>query len=154
MLEPTTPRPRVPEPVGPAQRAIDQGSITPLVLGMVLCLLILSAGVIAAGSAFLGGQRVQQTCDGAARAGADALAASLSYSGYTQADPAVEIAINRYLAVRHSDIAASFSITTDTVQVTCSADVPITFGAIVNSPTLERTVTSASTAEYGFVANR
>lgn len=153
MSEPMTPGAGRPQPTARARRDTDRGSITPLVLGMVLCLLILSAGVIAAGSAFLGGQRVQQTCDGAARAGADALATSLSYAGYTQADPAVRIAINGYLAVRHSDIAATFSITTDTVHVTCSADVPITFGAIVNSPTLTRTVTSASTAEYGFVAN-
>lgn len=45
---------------GGAAGASDRGSITPLVIGMFVCLLILTAGVTAAGSAFLAGQRLQR----------------------------------------------------------------------------------------------
>ena len=52
-------------PSGPGSDDTDRGSITPLVIGMFVCLLILTAGVAAAGSAFLAGQRLQRLCDGA-----------------------------------------------------------------------------------------
>lgn len=51
----------------PADRR-EQGSITPLVIGMVLCLLILGVGVIAAGSAVLARRNLQSACDGAVAA--------------------------------------------------------------------------------------
>ena len=53
-----------------ATRAPDgeRGSVTPLVIGMMVCLLLLTAGVTAAGSAFLAGQRLQRLCDGAVAA--------------------------------------------------------------------------------------
>ena len=51
----------------------DRGSVTPLVIGMMVCLLVLTAGVTAAGSAFLAGQRLQRLCDGAVAAAVGAV---------------------------------------------------------------------------------
>jgi hypothetical protein len=52
----------------------DTGSAMPLVIGMVVCLLLLGAGITAATSAFLARANLQHVCDGAASAAA-ALAA-------------------------------------------------------------------------------
>ena len=51
----------------------DSGSVTPLIIGMMLCLLILGAVVTADCSAFLDGQRLPHLCDGAAAAAAVAI---------------------------------------------------------------------------------
>src|SRR5699024_10806774 len=65
-------------PGTPAAR--DRGSVTPLVIGMVLCLLLLGAGVTAATSAFLARQNLQHSCDSAADAATNA-ARSASIKG-------------------------------------------------------------------------
>lgn len=52
----------------------DVGSMTPMILGLALMLLLLVAGVTAVGSAFLARQDVQHVCDGAAAVAGDAVA--------------------------------------------------------------------------------
>jgi len=119
----------------------DAGSITPMIIGMMLCLLLLGAGVTAAGSAFLGGQRVQHLCDGAAAAAAGTIT-----DGST--DQNLIGAANTYLAIRGSDVTALVNLNATTITLTCSADVPITFGSLFGSPTLRRTVTATARAGY------
>jgi len=112
-----------------------------MIIGMMLCLLLLSAGVTAAGSAFLGGQRVQHLCDGAAAAAAGTITDG-------SADQNLIGAANTYLAIRGSDVTALVNLNATTITLPCSADVPITFGSLFGSPTLRRTVTATARAGY------
>ena len=121
----------------------DRGSITPLVIGMFVCLLILTAGVTAAGSAFLGGQRLQRLCDGAVAAAVGAVdPARSSAAGVAVADPIA--AANQYLGVRGPDVGAVITVGAQTITAQCSNQAPVTFGALFGFPTVSRTVTSTS----------
>jgi hypothetical protein len=125
------------------QDTAERGSITPLVIGMMVCLLILTAGVTAAGSAFLAGQRLQRLCDGAVAAAVGAVnpqRAAGSDAGL--ADPIA--AANAYLQVRGPDVGAVVTLGATTVSAQCSNEALITFGALFGSPTLSRTVTATS----------
>lgn len=121
----------------------ERGSVTPLVIGMMVCLLLLTAGVTAAGSAFLAGQRLQRLCDGAVAAAVGSVdprrasAESVSLSGPVAA-------ANQYLSVRAPDVGAVVTVGATTVSARCSNEAPITFGALFGSPTLSRSVTSTS----------
>ena len=123
----------------------DDGSVTPLVIGMMICLLILGAGVTAAGSAFLAGQRLQHVCDGAAATAAGAI------TDQDATNETVTGAVNSYLAVRDSRIAATIDLQSPTLTLTCTSDTPITFGALFATPTLRRNVTA--TAQTGYRQN-
>lgn len=128
---------------GEAEAERDRGSITPLVIGMFVCLLILTAGVTAAGSAFLSGQRLQRLCDGAVAAAVGAVdPARSSAAGVRVADPIA--AANEYLGVRGPDVGAVITVGDNTISARCTNQAPITFGALFGSPTLTRTVTSTS----------
>ena len=121
----------------------DRGSVTPLVLGMMVCLLVLTAGVTAAGSAFLAGQRLQRLCDGAVAAAAGAVNPNRSSSvGAGSGDPVA--AANDYLRVRGPDVGAVVALGAETVSAQCSNEAPITFGALFGFPTIPRTVTATS----------
>jgi hypothetical protein len=121
----------------------DRGSVTPLVIGMLVCLLVLTAGVTAAGSAFLAGQRLQRLCDGAVAAAVGAVNPTRSSAqGVAVSDPIA--AANEYLRVRGPDVGAVVNLGADTITAQCSNEAPITFGALFGLPTLERTVTSTS----------
>lgn len=141
-----TPPPRsdrsLPQDVrGPADA--DRGSITPLVIGMFVCLLILTAGVTAAGSAFLGGQRLKRLCDGAVAAAVGAVdPARASAGGVAVGDPIA--AANQYLGVRGPDVGAVVTVGAQTITAQCSNEAPVTFGALFGFPTVSRTVTSTS----------
>ncbi|SDO19314.1 Putative Flp pilus-assembly TadE/G-like [Nakamurella panacisegetis] len=115
----------------------DRGSITPLVIGMVLCLLLLGAGVTAAGSAFLAGQRLRHMCDGAAATAAGAITDAGATT--TTAD-----SLRSYFADRGDEPAVDIDLRGPTLSLTCSADYPVTFGALFGSPTVHRTVTSTA----------
>lgn len=121
----------------------DSGSVTPLVIGMLVCLLLLTAGVTAAGSAFLAGQRLQRLCDGAVTAAVGAVDPRRSSAdGVSSADPIA--AANRYLQVRGPDVSSVITVGGQTIGGQCTNDAPIAFGAIFGVPTLRRTVTSTS----------
>lgn len=122
---------------------VDRGSITPLVIGMFVCLLILTAGVTAAGSAFLGGQRLQRLCDGAVAAAVGAVdPARSSATGVAVGDPIA--AANQYLGVRGPDVGAVITVGAQTITARCSNETRVTFGALFGFPTVSRTVTSTS----------
>ncbi|MEP6562257.1 MAG: pilus assembly protein TadG-related protein [Nakamurella sp.] len=125
----------------------DRGSVTPLIIGMLVCLLLLTAGVTAAGSAFLAGQRLQRLCDGAVAAAVGAVDPKRSSSeGIGLSDPIA--AANEYLRVRGPDVGAVVDLGADTVNARCSNQAPITFGGLFGYPTLARTVTSTSQPIY------
>lgn len=136
----------LPGPAGPAAGQaddVDTGSITPLVIGMLACLLLLTAGVTAAGSAFLAGQRLQRLCDGAVAAAVGAVnPARSSGAGVVASDPVA--AAHQYLQVRGPDVGAVVTVGDVTISARCTNQAPITFGALFGSPTLTRTVTSTS----------
>lgn len=121
----------------------DRGSVTPLVIGMMVCLLLLTAGVTAAGSAFLAGQRLQRLCDGAVAAAVGAVNPNRTSSeGVSMDDPVG--AANEYLRIRGPDVGAVISLGAETVSAQCNNEVPITFGALFGVPKLARTVTATS----------
>jgi uncharacterized protein YfiM (DUF2279 family) len=120
----------------------DTGSVTPLIIGMMLCLLILAAGITAAGSAFLAGQRTQHLCDGAA-----ATAAGTITGDHPDTSAATDAAAG-YLATRGSNATTNLQFDGDTLTLTCSTDNPITFGALFGSPTLHRTTTATARTTY------
>ncbi len=120
----------------------DIGSVTPLVIGMLLCLLLLTAGITAAGSAFLAGQRAQHLCDGAAAAAAGTITADNS------SDALAQNAVQTYLAVHSKDAATTLTRTGATLTLTCSTDDPITFGALFGHPTLSRTTVASARTTY------
>jgi len=128
---------------GPGSDDADRGSITPLVIGMSVCLLILTAGVTAAGSAFLAGQRLHRLCDGAVAAAVGAVDPSRSSaSGVQVSDPIA--AANQYLGVRGPDVGAVITVGVETVTAQCTNEAPVTFGALFGSPTITRTVSATS----------
>jgi len=121
----------------------DRGSVTPLVIGMMVCLLLLTAGVTAAGSAFMAGQRLQRLCDGAVAAAVGAVNPNrTSSAGVSVADPVA--AANEYLRVRGPDVGAVITLGAQTVNARCSNEAEITFGALFGVSTLSRTVTATS----------
>ena len=121
----------------------DRGSVTPLIIGMLICLLLLTAGITAAGSAFLAGQRLQRLCDGAVAAAVGAADPRRSSThDVTTTDPIT--AANQYLRLRGPDVGAVIDIGANTITARCSNQAPITFGVLFGSPTLARTVTSTS----------
>jgi hypothetical protein len=110
---------------------------------MLVCLLVLTAGVTAAGSAFLAGQRLQRLCDGAVAAAVGAINPSrTSAAGVAISDPIA--AANNYLSTRGPDVRAVVALGANTVNARCSNEAPITFGGLFGSPTLARTVVSNS----------
>ena len=106
----------------------DIGSVTPLVIGMMLCLLVLAAGITAAGSAFLAGQRTQHLCDGAAATAAGTI------TGDSPDPAAAADAAAAYLATRGSNATTNLQFDGDTLTLICSTDTPITFGALFGPP--------------------
>ena len=141
------PRPPAPaDPVDGQQR--DGGSVTPLIIGMTVCLLILTMGITAAGSAFLAGRRLQNLCDGAATAAVGAVDRQrYSSEGAGVTLPLSGVARQRareYLQIRATDVRATVQVTNDAVTVSCGNDAPITFGFLVGSPTIPRSATSTA----------
>jgi len=115
----------------------DTGSVTPLIIGMLLCLLLLGAGVTATGSAFMARQRIRHICDGAAAA--SAAAAPDNLSGDTTA-----ALVDGYLALRDPAATAIIQPQPTLLILRCTTTSTITFGALFGSPTITQTVTSSA----------
>ena len=125
----------------------DRGSVTPLVIGMMFCLLLLGCGVTAAGSAFLGHQHLRNLCDGAATVATDAGAVT------GNSETGAHQAAAEYLAIRAPDVTTTATITADGVQLTCAADITITFGALFGHPTIRATTTSTGRSTFTTESN-
>ena len=111
-----------------AQR--DRGSVTPLVIGMVACLLLLSAAVIALGSAAGARADIRHACDGAVAFVAD---------GHLATAAAVDVSATAaaYLAEHYPGATVGAELVGNTVTARCAARSPVAFGAIFGVPEIE-----------------
>jgi hypothetical protein len=116
--------------------------VTPLVLGMVVCLLLLGAGVTAATSAFLARQRLQAECDGAAAAAADAAEAHYYGGMGTLSKDAALTGAQQYLSTRPDRVAVSAETSDGSVVLACTATSDIALGALFGFGTATQTVRS------------
>lgn len=123
----------------PAQH--DRGSVTPLVIGMMLCLLILGAGVIAAGSAVLARRNLQSACDGAAAAAAGDTTIDQLTAGRTSTFAA---SIDDYLHSRMPGAVGTPGATPTAVTAHCEDEASVTFGVLFGNPTVHLSVDSVS----------
>lgn len=119
----------------------DQGSVTPLVLGMTLCLLLLCAGVIAAGSAVLARRNLQSVCDGATAAAAGGVTLDQLMAG---GGAIVSDRIADYLRIRRPDVGFEAGTTDSAVTARCQADAPVAFGVLFAHPTVHLSVDAVS----------
>lgn len=107
---------------------------------MVVCLLVLGAGVTAATSGFLARADLQHVCDGAASAAADAAQrARLTTPGPLTDTGAAAVAVD-YLGARHARASVQAELADEAVLLTCQTESPITFGAMFGVPTATVTV--------------
>ncbi len=127
-----------------ARRPADAGSVMPLVLGMVACLLLLGAGVTAATSAVLARANLQHICDGAASAAADAAQRTALTTAIAASDSLATAAAADYVSAHASGTAVAATLTAGAVHLACSAEASIAFGALFGSPTLTVTVQSVA----------
>jgi Flp pilus assembly protein TadG len=116
----------------------DRGSTLPLILGFFLLALLLVAGSVAAGDAFVQQRGLQDVCDGAATAAA-ATAVDIQRGREVEAGQRlsfldVERATADYLAREPSranvHITANLSADAQTLTLTCSETTKVAFGAM------------------------
>jgi hypothetical protein len=124
----------------------DAGSTIPLILGMFLIALILVAGSIAAGDAFVQQNRLQDLCDGAAVAAGSAA----DLNGNRQAPSAVSTA-SRFLILGAVQTAVQNYRDRDAQrsEVTMAADVSPDLTAVTVRCTETRTIAFGSMFGYG-----
>src|SRR5512142_1414207 len=116
--------------------ADDRGSTLPLVLGFFLVALLMIAGSVAAGDAFVQQRGLQDVCDGAATAAA-ASGVDLGRGGALQTEQALQFgdvrrAVTGYLARdpsrRAVQVRAQLSADARTLTLTCEQTEHIAFG--------------------------
>jgi uncharacterized membrane protein len=116
----------------------DGGSTFPLILGFFLIALLVIAGSVAAGDAFVQQRGLQDVCDGAATAAA-ASGVDLGRGGALQSEQALQFgdvrsAVSAYLARDPSRQAVRVDVLLSadarTVTLTCEQTEPIAFGAM------------------------
>lgn len=131
----------------PGQRSgRDRGSVTPLLIGMVVCLLLLTTGVIAAGSAVLAKRDLQSACDGAA----DAVSGQVTTAQLAVAGPGTfDRQAAAYLGPRLPRAQIGTDVSGTAVIAVCRVRAPVTFGALFGSPTVELDVRSVSQLQRG-----
>ena len=132
----------------------DRGSTLPLILGFFLIALLLVAGAVALGDAFVDQRNLQDVCDGAAAAAAASAvdldrARGLAPGGSLRfAD--VEAAVGTYLArdaARHDvHVRAALSDRDTRITLTCEQTMPLAFGAFFGRASLRHTATSSARA--------
>lgn len=121
-----------------ARCAKDDGSTVPLILGLFLIVLLLVAGSVAAGDAFVQQSALQDVCDGAAIAAASS--ADLDTGRHTAGSSDdfldlddVQVAVDRYRTRdpqrRDVQMQASVSADEQTVTVQCTQTTTVAFGA-------------------------
>jgi Flp pilus assembly protein TadG len=133
----------------------DTGSTIPLIIGFFLMSMLMVAGSVAAGDAFIQQRGLQDVCDGAALAGA-ASAVDLNRSHRIAARgalrfAAVEPVVADYLArdPGREDVQVAIALSADsrTLTLTCTERRPITFGVLFGQGNgVQHVVTSAARA--------
>ena len=133
----------------------DRGSTVPLILGFFLLAVVMTAGAIAAGQAFVQQRDLQEQCDGAAAAAA-ASAANLARDGDPVVTDAVRFGeVQRVIAGYLSRDDAEQQVQTDaqlsaddrTIDLRCVRTSRIPFGALFGKPAGVRHVVTSSARE-------
>jgi uncharacterized membrane protein len=133
----------------------ERGSTIPLILGFFLIALIILAGSVAAGDAFVQQRGLQDACDGAAVAAA-ASGVDLGRGGGLSSERALQFGdvrttVTQYLARdpsrRSVRVNASLSADAQTLTLTCEQNERIAFGAMFGrGDGVDHTVTSSARA--------
>jgi Flp pilus assembly protein TadG len=133
----------------------ETGSTIPLIIGFFLISMLMVAGSVAAGDAFVQQRGLQDVCDGAALAGA-ASAVDLNRSHRIAARgalrfAAVEPVVADYLArdPGREDVQVAIALSADsrTLTLTCTERRQITFGVLFGQGSgVQHVVTSAARA--------
>jgi putative Flp pilus-assembly TadE/G-like protein len=134
----------------------DRGSTIPLILGFFVLAMVMTAGAIAAGQAFVQQRDLQELCDGAVAAAA-ASAANLDRVGdpvdtsAVRFSSVVDQAVAGYLARGDDQGAvqtdARLSADESTVDLRCVRIARIPFGALFGKPSGVRHVVTSSARE-------
>jgi uncharacterized membrane protein len=132
----------------------DDGSTIPLILGFFLIAVLVVAGSVALGQAFVQQRDLQDVCDGAAAAAA-ASAADLDRSGAVAAGGSlqfdnVEAVVTAYLARdpgrRDVQVRASLSTDRRRLTLTCEQTTSLAFGGLFGRAHLRHVATSTARA--------
>jgi hypothetical protein len=132
----------------------DRGSTIPLILGFFLIALLVVAGAVALGDAFVDQRSLQDVCDGAAAAAA-ASAADLDRTQGLAADGSLRFAdvhraVADYLArdAQRRQVQVSVVLSGDGTRITltCHQTMSLAFGAVFGRPDVRHTATSSSRA--------
>jgi uncharacterized membrane protein len=132
----------------------DRGSTIPLILGFFLIALVMVAGSIALGEAFVQQRDLQDVCDGAAAAaaasGADldrehAVAAGESLR-FAEVDAVVQAYLRRDPARGRVHVHARLSPDSTRITLTCEQTTALAFGAFFGRRHVRHTATSSARA--------
>jgi uncharacterized membrane protein len=120
-------------------RGDDEGSTIPLILGFFLLAMLVVAGSIALGDAFVQQRDLQDVCDGAAAAAAASSAdldrertvgAAGTSLPFSDADQAVAAYLDRDSDRRAVQIRAQLSADRQRITLTCIRTTELTFGGV------------------------
>jgi hypothetical protein len=116
----------------------DRGSTIPLILGFFILALLMTAGAVSAGQAFVQQRDLQNVCDGAATAGAAAGAdinrgAAIGSGGslrFANVQPVIDGYLARDPSRSSVRITAGLSADSRTLSLRCTQTLRIAFGAM------------------------
>jgi hypothetical protein len=140
--------------VGAGSAADERGSTIPLILGFFLIALIMVAGSVALGEAFVQQRSLQDICDGAVAAAA-ASAVDLDRgtgvgSGDSARFAAVQQVVDAYLARdpdrRSVHVNAALSPDRERITLTCEQTTSLAFGKFFGRGHVRHTATSSARA--------
>ena len=132
----------------------DRGSTVPLILGFFLIALLLVAGAVALGDAFVDQRNLQDVCDGAAAAAA-ASAADLDRERgvttggslrFTDVESAVGTYLSRDAARRDVHVRAALSADGTRITLTCEQTMSLALGGFFGRANVRHTATSSARA--------
>ena len=132
----------------------DRGSTVPLILGFFLISLLLVAGAVALGDAFVDQRNLQDICDGAAAAAAASSVDldrehGLTAGGslrFADVDAAVADYLARDAARREVHVDASVSDDGTRITLTCEQQMSLALGAFFGRSSVHHTVQSSARA--------
>jgi uncharacterized membrane protein len=132
----------------------DRGSTVPLILGFFLIALLLVAGAVAIGDAFVDQRNLQDVCDGAAAAAAASGADldrehGLTSGGslrFTDVESAVGTYLSRDAGRQDVHVHAALSDSGTRITLICEQTMPLAFGAFFGRTTVHHTATSSARA--------
>jgi uncharacterized membrane protein len=133
----------------------DRGSTIPLILGFFLLALMVVAGSVALGDAFVQQRSLQDICDGAAAAAAASAGDLDRETGIAIGDAALRFtdvhdAVAAYLARdparRSVHVSAALSADRERITLRCEQSTSLAFGAIFGRRQVRHTATSSARA--------